>query len=129
MTQTIRRFMLFEATTFVGAALIHFGVLAHGFEHQRAGIAESVIATVLLTGFAWSVASRRASHLVGLIAQGFALLGTLVGIFMIAIGVGPRTVPDVAYHVLIVIVLISGLVVAARPPMVAPSRVRRVRPT
>jgi dolichyl-phosphate-mannose--protein O-mannosyl transferase len=120
MTQAIRRFMLFEATTFVVAALIHFGVLAHGFEHQKAGIAESVIATVLLTGFAWSVASRRSSRLIGLIAQGFALLGTLVGVFTIAIGVGPRTVPDVAYHVLIVIVLISGLVVAARSPKGAP---------
>jgi hypothetical protein len=117
MSQVIQRFMLFEATTFVIAALIHFGVLAHGLEHQKAGIAESVIATVLLAGCAWMVvASRRSNRLIGLIAQGFALLGTLVGIFMIAIGVGPRTVPDVAYHVFIVIVLISGLVVAARPP-------------
>jgi len=116
MTQAIRRFMLFEAATFVVAALIHFGVLAHGFEHQRAGIAESVIAAVLLTGFIWSVASRRSSRLIGLIAQGFALLGTLVGVFTIAIGVGPRTVPDVAYHAIIVIVLLSGLVVAARSP-------------
>jgi hypothetical protein len=115
MRQVIRRFMLFEAATFVVAALIHFGVLAHGFEHQKAGIAESVIATVLLAGSAWTAASSRASRLIGLIAQGFALLGTLVGIFTIAIGVGPRTVPDVTYHVLIVIVLICGLVVAARP--------------
>jgi hypothetical protein len=53
---------------------------------------------------------QASQHLIGLIAQGFALLGTLVGVFTIAIGVGPRTVPDVAYHVLIVIVLISGLV-------------------
>jgi hypothetical protein len=108
--------MLFEATTFVAAALIHFGVLVHGFEHHKAAIAESVIATVLVTGYVWSVASRRSSHLIGLIAQGFALLGTLVGVFTIAIGVGPRTVPDVAYHALIVIVLLSGLVVAARSP-------------
>ena len=51
---------------------------------------------------------------IGLIAQGFALLGTLVGVFTIAIGVGPRTVPDVAYHAIIVLVLLPGLVVAAR---------------
>jgi hypothetical protein len=40
---------------------------------------------------------------------------TLVGLFTIAIGVGPRTIPDVAYHVGIVVVLIWGLSVAARP--------------
>jgi hypothetical protein len=51
--------MLFEATTFVAAALIHFDVLVHGFEHQTASIAESVIATVLLTGLGWSLAHGR----------------------------------------------------------------------
>jgi hypothetical protein len=120
MRQTIRLFMLFEAATFVVAALIHFGVLAHGFEHQKAGTAESVIAVVLLTGFAWSLAAGRSTRLIGLAAQGLALMGTLVGVFMIAVGVGPRTVPDIAYHVLIVIVLTSGLVVAARAPKGAP---------
>jgi hypothetical protein len=49
-----------------------------------------------------------------------ALMGTLVGVFTIVIGVGPRTVPDVAYPVLIVTVLMSGLVVAARASKVAP---------
>lgn len=59
--------------------------------------------------------ARRASAiLLGIAAQSFALLGTLVGIFIIIIGIGPRTVPDVVYHVGIVIVLVCGLVVAAR---------------
>jgi hypothetical protein len=40
----------------------------------------------------------------------------LVGIFTIAIGIGPRSVADVVYHIGIVIVLLSGLVVAARAP-------------
>ena len=95
-------------------------MLAHGFEYQKAGTAESVIAVVLFTGFAWSLAPGRSIRLIGLTAQGFALMGTLVGVFTIAIGVGPRTVPDIAYYVLIVIVLISGLVVAARAPKGAP---------
>jgi hypothetical protein len=51
--------MLFEATTFVAAALIRFDVLVHRFEHQTASIAESVIATVLLTGLGWSLAHGR----------------------------------------------------------------------
>jgi hypothetical protein len=53
---------------------------------------------------------------VGLAAQAFALLGTLVGVFTIAIGVGPRSGPDIAYHVAIAAALVWGLVVAKRAP-------------
>jgi hypothetical protein len=52
--------------------------------------------------------------LAGLIGQAFALVGTLVGLFTIAIGVGPRTAPDVTYHVIILVVLAWGLVVTLR---------------
>ena len=54
MTQTIRAFLLIEAASFATAALVHFGVLTHGYEHQAAGTAESLIAVVLLIGFALS---------------------------------------------------------------------------
>jgi hypothetical protein len=50
----------------------------------------------------------------GLRAQGFALLGTLVGIATIAIGVGPRTVGDITFHLAIVIVLVCDVIVAVR---------------
>ncbi len=43
-------------------------------------------------------------------------MGTLVGIFTIAIGIGPRTVADVVYHIVIVVVLVWGLVLALRAP-------------
>ncbi len=56
----------------------------------------------------------QAGREVGLAAQAFALLGTLVGIFTIAIGIGPRTVPDLVYHATIVGVLVWGLTVAAQ---------------
>ncbi len=51
-----------------------------------------------------------------MIAQGFALFGTLVGVFTIAVGVGPRTIADIIYHVGIVALLIWGLAVAVRAP-------------
>ena len=51
---------------------------------------------------------------IGFAAQAFALLGTSDGIFTIAIGIGPRTAPDIAYHIVIVPVLVAGLIVAAR---------------
>jgi hypothetical protein len=46
-------------------------------------------------------------------AQAFAVLGVLVGLFTIAVGVGPRTVPDVAYHLGILAVLVAGLTSSA----------------
>jgi hypothetical protein len=94
----------------------HFGVLARGYERRVAGTAERVIATVLLAGFALSWLSPTQTRAIVLVAQGFALLGTLVGVLTIAIGIGPRTVPDLAYHVTILIVLAWGLSAPARTP-------------
>jgi hypothetical protein len=114
MIRTIRFFLIVEAVAFVTAAFSHFGLLFAGYAHHRASIAESVIAFVLLLGLAVSFVRPTLAAGAGLAAQAFALLGTLVGIFTIIIGVGPRTVPDVAYHVAIVMVLATGLVVTSR---------------
>lgn len=48
------------------------------------------------------------------LTQGFVLAGTVVGIFTIIVGVGPRTVPDILYHLGIVGILSWGLLQAAR---------------
>jgi hypothetical protein len=93
---------------------VHSGVLIDGYEHDDARIAESVIAVVLLAGLAWSWVRPAQTREAGIAAQGFALLGTFVGLFTIAIGVGPRTALDVVYHVAIVLVLIWGLRLAMR---------------
>jgi hypothetical protein len=106
MTRTL---ILFEAASFLVAALIHSGILIAGYEHARARIAESVIAAVLLAGLVLTLIRPPLLRSVGVAVQGFALLGTLVGIFTIAVGVGPRTVPDVIYHIVIVIVLVVGM--------------------
>jgi hypothetical protein len=92
--RSIPTLLFVEAVAFAVAALVHFGVLVDGYQHAQARIAESLISVTLLGGL--------------------ALLGTLVGLAMIAIGVGPRTIPDVVYHVGIVIVLVWGLTVAQR---------------
>jgi hypothetical protein len=114
MTQTIRLFIFFEAAAFIAAALTHFGLLIDGFKHLKAGIAESVIVFVLLVGLALTWIRPGLTRRFGLAAQTFALLGTLVGIFTIAIGVGPRTVPDIAYHIVIVPVLLAGVLIGRR---------------
>ena len=114
MTRTIRLFLLLEAAAFVAAASVHFSLVIAGYEHRKAGVAESVIAAVLILALAVTSLGRTWTRRVGLAAQAIALVGTLIGVFTIMIGVGPRTLPDVAYHFAIMAVLIWGLVVAVR---------------
>jgi hypothetical protein len=114
MAQVVRRFLLVEAATFITAAAIHGGWLMSGYEHREARIAESIIAAVLLGGAAIAWARPAWTRTGGLFAQGFALFWTLVGVTMIAVGVGPRTGPDILYHIGIVGVLVWGIVVARR---------------
>jgi hypothetical protein len=116
MTATVRIFLAIESVVFGAAALMHAGVLFPGHEHGRARIAESVIALVLAAGLAASVAAPAASRRIGLAAQGFALLGTFVGLFTIAIGIGPRTAIDLVLHAMMIALLVSGCLVVARRP-------------
>jgi hypothetical protein len=116
MTQMIRLFLLVESATFFLAALIHMGFLIVGFAHRNASIAESVIAAVLFGGLLLTLFIREWARNVGIVVQSFALMGTLVGIFTIIVGVGPRTVPDVLYHIAIVLVLAVGIAVARSAP-------------
>jgi hypothetical protein len=110
----IRLFLVVEGASFAVAAAVHFGVLVHGYEHPFAPYAESAIALVLLVGLVLTGIGPGLTRAIGLAVQAFALLGTLVGLFTIAVGVGPRTVPDLVYHVAIAIVLGWGLLVTAR---------------
>jgi hypothetical protein len=127
MNETVKLFLSLESAAFIVAALVHFGFLANGYEHTRAGIAETVVGTVLAFGLIMILIRPRLTQLTALVVQGFAFLGTLVGVFTIIIGVGPRTVPDVLYHVAIAIVLACGFMVAwrGRSPSLIETRSRQ----
>jgi hypothetical protein len=114
MIEMTRRFMTVEAVSFGLAALIHSGRLIAGYEHYRARTAESVIAAVLLAALVATFVRPASTRAFGLAGQGFALLGTTVGLITVAIGVGPRTALDIVYHVSIYCVLLWGLRVTAR---------------
>ena len=114
MKRAVRLFVLLEGIAFIAAALTHFGILVDGYRHRQAGTAESIIGIVLLTGSLMTMIRPAWTRGIGLTVQAFALFGTLVGIFTIAVGIGPRTVPDLIYHACIVVVLVSGLIVTWR---------------
>ena len=106
----MRLILLAEALVFALAAATHSGWTVSGYEHARAATAETVIAAILLVGFALSLLLPAHWRRIGLVAQGLALAGTLIGVLVVIIGIGPRTVPDVIYHALMLSLLISGLV-------------------
>jgi hypothetical protein len=114
MKDAIGWFLTLEATILVIAALTHFGFLAAGWEHAQAGMAETVLATILALGFLATLAWPAKQRLIGLMAQGAALVGTLNGLFLVAIGVGPRTVLDIVYHAILIAVLVWGLIATVR---------------
>jgi hypothetical protein len=114
MTRTIRTLLLVEAASFVVASLVHAGILVDGYEHREARIAETIIAIVLSAGLLLTWIRPAWTRVAALATQAFALFWTLVGVFTIIIGIGPRTVPDVVYHAGIVVLLIYGLVAARR---------------
>jgi len=110
----LRGFLLLEAGLLGAASLVHSGLFLQGHVHGQARIAETVIATVLLTAWALSLALPRRTRRLALLGQAFALLGTLVGLFTIAIGIGPRSAPDLVFHFSLVALLLAGLYFARR---------------
>jgi hypothetical protein len=114
MIRRTKLLLAVQAVLFAAASLVHAGVLVSGYEHSRAAIAEGVIALVLFAGLAISLVRPASARAIALVAQGFALLGTLVGAFTIAVGVGPQTTADHVFHVLLLALLVSGLIVAWR---------------
>ncbi|MGX1790874.1 hypothetical protein ACWIGM_29280 [Bosea sp. NPDC055332] len=113
---TLTAILVVEILLFAGAALVHAGVLIGGYEHAQARTAEGVIGTVLALGLVICLLRPAATRVIALVVQGFALLGTLVGVFTITIGIGSQTLADKAFHVVLLVVLAAGLVAAWRAP-------------
>jgi hypothetical protein len=107
----IRSCMVLQLAIFVAAASIHLGLLLEGYGHRAAGSAETVIAAVLLLGLVltWAPPSLARGAVIG--AQSFGILGVIVGLFTIAVGVGPRTGLDLTIHGVMLVALIAGLII------------------
>lgn len=110
----LRRLLAIEAAAFAAAALVHTGVVVDGFTDPAAATAESVIGLVLAVGAVLAWTRPDWTRIVALAAQGFALAGSLIGLYLAVRGVGPNTVPDLVFHVGIVATLMYGTVAAWR---------------
>lgn len=110
----LRVLIAVSALSLIVASLIHLEVLFQGYGHQDAGTAEAVIGAVMLIGLPFTLLSGRSGWLAGVALLAFGLAGTLIGVFTIIVGVGPRTVPDIIYHVVLLTLLVLGLLLAWR---------------
>jgi hypothetical protein len=110
----VAAFLWAEVVTLSAASLVHSGLLINGYAHAQARTAEAVIALVLLLALGTSAFLPGAARQLALAAQAFALLGTLLGVFMIFIGIGPQSLPDLVYHFLLVALLLAGMSAASK---------------
>jgi hypothetical protein len=107
--------MLFEAATLAVASVLHLAGNVHGrgapFNAQHAGIAEAIIGAVLAGGALAVVRAPRPARMVGLVTTGFAIVGFLLGLNFTVRG---GDSPDVAYHLVMLPILVATLVFIAR---------------
>lgn len=118
---SLRMLPLVQAVLFAAASLVHAGVLLGGYEHSHAATAEGIIAVVLLASVVGSLVWPGSIRTLTLAAQGFALVGTLVGVFTMTVGVGPQTTADYVLHALLLALLVAGLAIAWLHPEIRPS--------
>jgi hypothetical protein len=123
MTQTtvapaVRRVpavMAAVAATLAVASVLHLSGQVAGrgplFDSGDAGIAEAVIGAVLAAGALAMVRLPGRARTIGLAATGFAIAGFLVGLSITA---RAGHWPDIAYHLMVLPVLIATLVALLR---------------
>jgi hypothetical protein len=114
MRHTARLLLLSEAICFGAASLVHRGILVSGYQHPAAAEAEGAIGLMLLACYILTWAWPAHTRAIALAGQGAALLGTLVGALTVAVGIGPHTALDIAFHVAMLALLAFGLVATAR---------------
>lgn len=108
--------MAFEALAFGVAALLHLaGHLPLAQWDPDAGIAEAIIAVVLAVGSGAVLTARPRARRTALWTVGFAIFGVLVGLWVTVGSIGPRGVPNLAFHAAVLALLLYNLARLLRP--------------
>jgi hypothetical protein len=120
--QRIAWLMLFVAVTLGAASALHLSGAVHGsppFDPDHAGLAEALIGVVLAGSALVMLRAPARARVAGLAGTAFAVAGFGVGL---AFTVRGGHAPDVAYHVVLLPVLLAAFVVLVRhKPRTQPS--------
>jgi hypothetical protein len=107
--------MAFEAISLAVAATLHLSGHVHGrgkpFDADHAGIAEAIIAVALAGGALALLRAAGHARAIALATTGFAIAGFGVGL---TITTQDGDLPDIAYHLTVLPMLILSLIALAR---------------
>ena len=107
--------MAFEAFTLAVASTMHLSGHVHGrgepFDANHAGIAEAIIGAMLAAGAVAMLRAPARARTIGVVLNGLAIVGFLNGLSITARG---GDAPDIAYHLVVLPLLVASVVVLAR---------------
>jgi MFS family permease len=122
VVQKIAVMLVIVAASLAVGSVLHLTGLVHGrsnaFDPDDAGIAEAAIAAVLAAGSIAMFRTPRRAHAVGLATIGFAIVGFVIGLTETTRG---GHLPDIAYHSVVLPILIASLVALLRPSRDSPA--------
>jgi peptidoglycan/LPS O-acetylase OafA/YrhL len=114
-TRRIAALMGVVAVSLAVASILHLTGHVDGrsapFDADHAGIAEAVIGVVVAAAALTMWRDGRRARVIGLGATGFAIVGFLIGLTITSTG---GHLPDIAYHLIVLPVLIGSFVVLLR---------------
>ena len=114
--QRLRLLLVFEASIFVLAALVHVGIFNSGLRHSQAFLIEMLLAVILMGGLAMSLNRPRITRDIAIYVHSVAVLVALAGLVLMATGETATQRPaDLGFHVVMLLVLIRGFFTARKP--------------
>lgn len=113
--RTIAGLMVVESASLAIASTLHLSGLVHGrgepFDANHAGIAEAILAVLLLGGAVALVRGGPRARRTAMAITAIAIIGFLNGLAMTTRG---GDLPDIVYHLVTLPLLVGGLVVLWR---------------
>ena len=103
--------MVVEAMTLAVASALHLSGQVTGrsgpFDADHASVAEAIMGAVLVAGAAGMVCLPSKARVIGIIVNGLAIAGFILGLTMTVRG---GHLPDIGYHLVVLPALIGSLV-------------------
>ena len=110
--------MLVEAVSLALAAVVHLGhriplgsFVVAGERATFTAVVELVIAALLASGGLAVLSATLRARLFAAMVTLLAIVGAIIGLVTISLGTGPRTIPDLAYDIVIMVVLLVSFAV------------------
>lgn len=126
--QRVQIVLMLETGMFILAALVRFGIHGHSSVDITTGVAESILALIVLSALVLGISRPVASVDIALAAQIVTVLAQVVGLLGLLAGAwlddatGPGATVDIVYRAAMIAVLIGGVSITWQAPFAVGSR-------